>query len=89
MLNLFDTYAEEEMEVPESRMPERKVVPASRKKKDNTPEMFNLFSQENAYDEAVQEEDLSLAQAEAEAAWQERRRKMEEERQKRNGTKSV
>ena len=82
MLNLFDTYAEEETEVPESRMPERKVVTASRKKKDNTPEMFNLFSQENAYDEAVQEEDLSLAQAEAEAAWQERRRKMEEERKK-------
>ena len=82
MLNLFDTYAEEDTEVPESRMPERKVVTASRKKKDNTPEMFNLFSQENAYDEAVPAEDLSLAQAEAEAAWQERRRKMEEERKK-------
>ena len=80
VLNLFDTYVDEE--AMEKRMPERKAAPVSRKKKDNVPEMFNLFSQENAYDEAAPAEDLSPARAEAEAAWQERRRKMEEERKK-------
>ena len=50
--------------------------------------MFNLFSQENMYDEAVSQEEMTGEQAAAEAKWQERRLRFEEERKK-NGTTSV
>lgn len=44
--------------------------------------MFNLFSQENMYDEAATQEDMTGERAAAEARWQERRQKFEEERKK-------
>lgn len=44
--------------------------------------MFNLFSQENMYDEAATQEDMTGERAAAEAKWQERRQKFEEERKK-------
>lgn len=44
--------------------------------------MFNLFSQENMYDEAATQEDMTGERAAAEARWQERRQKIEEERKK-------
>ena len=82
--NLFAAYAEEEEEQEQvvQRRPASRTPTVSRKKKGNEPEMFNLFSQENMYDEAVLPEDASEARAQAEAKWQERRREMEEQRKK-------
>ena len=66
----------------ESRPSPGRTASASRKRKRNEPEMFNLFSQENMYDEAVSQEEMTGEQAAAEARWQERRQKIEEERKK-------
>ena len=55
MLNLFAAYADEEeaeVQMMESRPSPGRTASASRKRKGNEPEMFNLFSQENMYDEA-------------------------------------
>ncbi|MCS2501829.1 N-6 DNA methylase [Bacteroides ovatus] len=85
MLNLFATYADEEqaeVQVVESRPSPGRAPSASRKKKGDEPEMFNLFSQENMYDEAATQEDMTGERAAAEARWQERRQKIEEERKK-------
>ena len=85
MLNLFAAYADEEqaeVQVVESRPSPSRAPSASRKKKGNEPEMFNLFSQENMYDEAATQEDMTGERAAAEARWQERRQKIEEERKK-------
>ena len=85
MLNLFATYADEEqaeVQVVESRPSPGRAPSASRKKKGDEPEMFNLFSQENMYDQAATQEDMTGERAAAEAKWQERRQKIEEERKK-------
>ena len=85
MLNLFAAYADEEeaeVQMMESRSSPGRTVSASRKRKGNEPEMFNLFSQENMYDEAVSQEEMTGEQAAAEAKWQERRLRFEEERKK-------
>lgn len=85
MLNLFAAYADEEeaeVQVVESRPSPSRAPSASRKKKGDEPEMFNLFSQENMYDEAAVSESMTEERAEAEARWQERRQKFEEERKK-------
>ena len=85
MLNLFAAYANEEqaeVQVVESRPSPSRAPSASRKKKGDEPEMFNLFSQENMYDEAATQEDMTGERAAAEAKWQERRQKFEEERKK-------
>lgn len=85
MLNLFAAYADEEqaeMQVVKSRPSPSRAPSASRKKKGDEPEMFNLFSQENMYDEAATQEDMTGERAAAEAKWQERRQKFEEERKK-------
>ena len=85
MLNLFAAYADEEeaeVQVAESRPSPSRAPSASRKKKGDEPEMFNLFSQENMYDEAATQEDMTGERAAAEAKWQERRQKFEEERKK-------
>ena len=66
----------------ESRPSPGRTASASRKRKRNEPEMFNLFSQENMYDEAVSQEEMTGEQAAAEAKWQERRLRFEEERKK-------
>ena len=69
MLNLFAAYADEEqaeVQVVESRPSPSRTPSASRKKKGNEPEMFNLFSQENMYDEAATQEDMTGEQAAAE-----------------------
>ena len=66
----------------ESRPSPGRTPSASRKRKRNEPEMFNLFSQENMYDEAVSQEEMTGEQAAAEAKWQERRLRFEEERKK-------
>ena len=85
MLNLFAAYADEEeaeVQMMESRPSPGRTASASRKRKGNEPEMFNLFSQENMYDEAVSQEKMTGEQAAAEAKWQERRLRFEEERKK-------
>ena len=85
MLNLFAAYAdkeETEVQVVESRPSPGRTPSASRKRKRSEPEMFNLFSQENMYDEAATQEDMTGERAAAEARWQERRQKIEEERKK-------
>ena len=85
MLNLFAAYADEgeaEVQAVESRPSPNRAPSASRKKKGDEPEMFNLFSQENMYDEAATQEDMTGERAAAEAKWQERRQKFEEERKK-------
>lgn len=85
MLNLFAAYADEEKaeaQAVESRPSPSRAPSASRKKKGDEPEMFNLFSQENMYDEAATQEDMTGERAAAEAKWQERRQKFEEERKK-------
>lgn len=85
MLNLFAAYAEEEeaeIQVPENRPAPSRTPSSTRKKKESEPEMFNLFSQENMYDEAATQEDMTEERAAAEARWQERRQKFEEERKK-------
>ena len=85
MLNLFAAYADEEeaeVQAVESRPSPSRAPSASRKKKGDGPEMFNLFSQENMYDEAATQEDMTGERAAAEAKWQERRQKFEEERKK-------
>lgn len=85
MLNLFTAYADEEqaeVQMVESRPSPGRAPSASRKKKGDEPEMFNLFSQENMYDEAATQEDMTGKRAAAEARWQERRQKIEEERKK-------
>lgn len=85
MLNLFAAYADEEeaeVQMMESRPSPGRTASASRKRKGNEPEMFNLFSQENMYDEAVSQEEMTGEQAAAEAKWQERRLRVEEERKK-------
>ena len=66
----------------ESRPSPSRAPSASRKKKGDEPEMFNLFSQENMYDEAAVPESMTEERAEAEARWLERRQKFEEERKK-------
>lgn len=84
-LNLFAAYADEEeagAQVVESKPSPGRAPSASRKKKGDEPEMFNLFSQENMYEEAVTKEDMTGERAVAEARWQERRQKFEEERKK-------
>ena len=76
MLNLFAAYADEEeaeVQMMESRPSPGRTASASRKRKGNEPEMFNLFSQENMYDEAVSQEEMTGEQAAAEAKWQERK----------------
>ncbi|KAB3629698.1 DNA methylase, partial [Phocaeicola vulgatus] len=78
-------YADEEeaeVQMMESRPSPGRTASASRKRKGNEPEMFNLFSQENMYDEAVSQEEMTGEQAAAEAKWQERRLRFEEERKK-------
>ena len=85
MLNLFAAYADEEqaeVQVVKSRPSPSRAPSASRKKKGDEPEMFNLFSQENMYEEAATQEDMTGERAAAEARWQERRQKIEEERKK-------
>ncbi|KAB4430389.1 N-6 DNA methylase, partial [Bacteroides thetaiotaomicron] len=85
MLNLFAAYAdkeETEVQVVESRPSPGRTPSASRKRKRSEPEMFNLFSQENMYDEAATQEEMTGEQAAAEAKWQERRLRFEEERKK-------
>ena len=85
MLNLFAAYADEgeaEVQAVESRPSPSRAPSASRKKKGDEPEMFNLFSQENMYDEAAVPESMTEERAEAEARWLERRQKFEEERKK-------
>ena len=85
MLNLFAAYAdkeETEVQVVESRPSPDRTPSASRKRKRSEPEMFNLFSQENMYDEAATQEEMTGEQAAAEAKWQERRLRFEEERKK-------
>lgn len=85
MLNLFATYADEEeaeVQMMENRLSPGRTASASRKRKGNEPEMFNLFSQENMYDEAVSQEEMTGEQVAAEAKWQERRLRFEEERKK-------
>ena len=85
MLNLFAAYADEEeaeVQMMESRPSPGRTASASRKRKGNEPEMFNLFSQENMYDEAATQEEMTGEQAAAEAKWQERRLRFEEERKK-------
>ena len=85
MLNLFAAYANEEeaeVQMMENRPSPGRTPSASRKRKGNGPEMFNLFSQENMYDEAVSQEEMTGEQAAAEAKWQERRLRFEEERKK-------
>lgn len=85
MLNLFAAYADEEqaeVQVVESRPSPGRAPSASRKKKGDEPEMFNLFSQENMYEEAATQEEMTGERAAAEARWQERRQKIEEERKK-------
>ena len=85
MLNLFAAYANEEeaeVQMMENRPSPGRTPSASRKRKGNEPEMFNLFSQENMYDEAVSQEEMTGEQAAAEAKWQERRLRFEEERKK-------
>lgn len=85
MLNLFAAYADEEeaeVQMMENRPSPGRTASASRKRKGNEPEMFNLFSQENMYDEAVSQEEMTGEQAAAEAKWQERRLRFEEERKK-------
>ena len=85
MLNLFAAYADEEeaeVQMMESRSSPGRTASASRKRKGNEPEMFNLFSQENMYDEAVSQEEMTGEQAAADAKWQERRLRFEEERKK-------
>ena len=51
--------------------------------------MFNLFSQENMYDEAATQEDMTGERAAAEAKWQERRQKIRGRAEERNGTTTV
>lgn len=83
MLNLFETYTDEEdteVETVKSRPSRPSQTP--RKKKGDEPEMFNIFSQENMYDEAPVQEGMTEERAAAEAKWQERRLKIEEERKK-------
>ena len=85
MLNLFAAYADEEeteVQMMENRPSPGRTASASRKRKGNEPEMFNLFSQENMYDEAVSQEEMTGEQAAAEAKWQKRRLRFEEERKK-------
>ena len=85
MLNLFAAYADEEeaeVQMMENRPSPGRTASASRKRKGNEPEMFNLFSQENMYDEAVSQEEMTGEQAAVEAKWQERRLRFEEERKK-------
>ena len=87
MLNLFAAYADEEeagaqVQVVESRPSPSRALSASRKRKGSESEMFNLFSQENMYDEAATQEDMTGERAAAEARWQERRLRFEEERKK-------
>ena len=83
MLNLFETYTDEEdTEVETVKNRPSRTSPTPRKKKGDEPEMFNLFSQENMYDEAPVQEGMTEERAAAEAKWQERRLKMEEERKK-------
>lgn len=83
MLNLFETYTDEEdTEVETVKIRPSRPSQTPRKKKGDEPEMFNLFSQENMYDEAPVQEGMTEERAAAEAKWQERRLKMEEERKK-------
>ena len=85
MLNLFAAYADEEdreAQVVETRPSPSRAPLSPRKKKENEPEMFNLFSQENMYGEAAGQEDMTEERAAAEARWQERRLRFEEERKK-------
>ena len=85
MLNLFAAYADEEeaeVQAVESRPSQAGYRQHPAKKKGDEPEMFNLFSQENMYDEAATQEDMTGERAAAEAKWQERRQKFEEERKK-------
>lgn len=60
MLNLFETYTDEEdteVETVKSKPYRHSQTP--RKKKGDEPEMLNLFSQENMYDEAPVQEGLT------------------------------
>lgn len=85
MLNLFAAYADEEeteVQVVETRPSTSRTSSSPRKKKENEPKIFNLFSQENMYDEAPVQEGMTEERAEAEAKWLERRQKFEEERKK-------
>lgn len=85
MLNLFEAYTDEEdtdAETVKSKPSSGHTSSTPRKKKGDEPEMFNLFSQENMYDEAPVQEDMTEERAAAEAKWQERRQRMEEERKK-------
>lgn len=85
MLNLFAAYAKEEeaeIQVPENKPATNRTPSSPRKRKESEPEMFNLFSQENMYDEAATQEDMTEERTAAEARWQERRQKFEEERKK-------
>lgn len=85
MLNLFAVYADEEeteVQVVETRPSTSRTSSSPRKKKENEPKIFNLFSQENMYDEAAVQEGMTEERAEAEARWQERRLRFEEERKK-------
>lgn len=85
MLNLFAAYADEEeteVQVVETSPSTSRTLSSPRKKKENEPIIFNLFSQENMYDEAAVQEGMTEERAEAEAKWLERRQKFEEERKK-------
>ncbi len=85
MLNLFAAYADEEeteVQVVETRPSTSRTSSSPRKKKENEPKIFNLFSQENMHDEAAVQEGMTEERAEAEAKWLERRQKFEEERKK-------
>lgn len=86
VLNLFEAFENDTDTLSSERIADNK--PASRRKRpatrnDNEPEMYDLFSQGNLFDEVVQEEFSDDEKVAAETKWQERREIMEEERRKR------
>lgn len=79
-LNLFETFQEEDSER-QSPEPQR-AAPRKSHSKDKQPEMFDLFSQDNLFEEAQEETFSDERRAEEEKRWEARRQAMEEERRK-------
>lgn len=92
MLNLFAAYADEEeaeVQMMENRPSPGRTVSASRKRKGNEPEMFNLFSQENMYDEAVSQEENDRGTGGSGSEMAGTQTTVRGRTEKRNGTTSV
>ena len=79
-LNLFEAFQDEETERQQPEL--QRTMPRKSRSKENQPEMFDLFSQGNLFEDAQEETFSDERKSEEEKRWEDRRQVIEEERKR-------